>query len=108
MREIRFDVASPEADEKLDFDLETMLEPPYRVFIVNDEITPYDFVVMILQRIFQLDPLQSEAVTFEAHHNGRAYVATYPLNEAQKRVGKAHFAAQLEGYPLTFTIEPEE
>lgn len=108
MIDIRCDVASPEADEKLDFDLETMLEPPYRVFIHNDEITPYDFVVMVLQRIFQLTPLQSEAVTFEAHHNGQAYVATYPQSEAQKRVGRAHFAAQLEGYPLTFSIEPEE
>ena len=28
-------------------------------------------------------------------------------SEAEKRVGRAHFAASLEGYPLTFTIEPE-
>jgi ATP-dependent Clp protease adapter protein ClpS len=44
---------------------------------------------------------------FTAHYNGLAYVTTLPLNEAQKRVSKAHFAAQLEGYPLTFSIEPE-
>jgi ATP-dependent Clp protease adapter protein ClpS len=42
-----------------------------------------------------------------AHTSGIAYVATLPLKEAQKRVGKAHFAASLEGYPLMFTIEPE-
>jgi len=41
-----------------------------------------------------------------AHLNGQALVAMLPLSEAKLRVGKAHFAAQLEGYPLLFTIEP--
>jgi ATP-dependent Clp protease adaptor protein ClpS len=83
------------------------LEPPYRVFIHNDEVTPYDFVVMVLLRFFGLTPLEAEHVTFAAHTSGIAYVATLPRSEAEKRVGRAHFAASLEGYPLTFTIEPE-
>ena len=82
-------------------------EPPYKVLIHNDDVTPYYFVVIILQKIFELTPLEAEHVTFVAHTNGLAYVATYPRTEAQKRVGKAHFAASLEGYPLMFTIEPE-
>jgi ATP-dependent Clp protease adaptor protein ClpS len=86
---------------------EDALEPMYRVLIHNDEVTPMDFVVMILQRIFELLPLQAEHVMFVAHYTGMAYVCTLPLGEAQQRVGKAHFAAQLEGYPLLFTIEPE-
>ena len=65
-----------------------------------------DFVVIILQRIFQLAPLEAEHVMITAHFNGLALVATLPESEAKKRVGKAHFAAQLEGYPLMFTIEP--
>jgi ATP-dependent Clp protease adaptor protein ClpS len=66
-----------------------------------------EFVVMILQRIFGLTSAESEHVMFTAHYTGLAYVTSLPLNEAKSRVGKAHFAAQLEGYPLTFTIEPE-
>ncbi len=83
------------------------LEPNYKVFIHNDDVTPYEFVIVILQKIFEQLPMQAEHITFVAHTSGIAYVATYPKTEAQKRVGKAHFAAGLEGFPLKFSIEPE-
>ena len=104
-------VVKAEVEWDVDTDLEQAteeeLEPLYRVLIHNDDVTPMDFVVVILQRIFQLTPLASEHVMVTAHFEGIAYVTTLPLSEAKKRVGKAHFAAQLEGYPLRFTIEPE-
>jgi ATP-dependent Clp protease adaptor protein ClpS len=83
------------------------LEPPYKVFVHNDNVTPYDFVVMALLRFFGLTSLEAEQVTYLAHISGVAYVTTLPRSEAEKRVGRAQFAASLEGYPLTFTIEPE-
>ena len=83
------------------------IEPPVRVFIHNDDVTPFDFVIIVLQRFFDLNPLEAEHVTHIAHVTGIAYVTTLPKSEAEKRVGQAHFAAGLEGYPLTFTIEPE-
>lgn len=82
-------------------------EPPYKVFVHNDNVTPYDFVVMALLRFFGLTSLEAEQVTYLAHISGVAYVTTLPRTEAEKRVGRAQFAASLEGYPLTFTIEPE-
>jgi ATP-dependent Clp protease adaptor protein ClpS len=88
-------------------ELAELLEPRYKIFIHNDDVTPFDFVIMVLQRFFELDLFQAEAVTFTAHTEGVAYVATLPRAEALQRVGKAHFAASLEGYPLTFTVEPE-
>ncbi len=45
---------------------------------------------------------------YPAHFNGAAYVLTLPKAEAQNRIGRAHFAAGLEGYPLRFTMEQEE
>jgi ATP-dependent Clp protease adaptor protein ClpS len=98
-----------DVERELDRGLDTAesLESMWRVFIHNDDVTPYDFVVSVLQRIFELEPPAAELVTFTAHSAGIAYVATLPKTEAQQRVGKAHFAASLEGFPLTFTIEPE-
>jgi ATP-dependent Clp protease adaptor protein ClpS len=90
-----------EVDQSIEY------EPMARVIIHNDEVTPYDFVILILQKIFQLNPLTAEHITFVAHTSGQAHVTTLPLSEARKRVGKAHFAASLEGYPLMFTIELE-
>lgn len=98
-------VIQPEIGE--DTEQSEAVEPPVRVFIHNDEVTPYDFVVVVLQRFFNLSPLEAEQVTYTAHISGVAYVVTLPKSEAEKRVGQAHFAAGLEGYPLTFTIEPE-
>lgn len=98
-----------ERDVETDLDKSTdeAEEPRAKVLIHNDDVTPMEFVVIILQRIFELTSFQAEHVMFVAHYTGMAYVCTLPLSEAQKRVGKAHFAAQLEGYPLLFTIEPE-
>lgn len=99
-------------DQELEFDLEQEQnldeEPPYRVLIHNDDVTPMDFVVNILLKIFKLMLPEAEMVMLIAHTRGIAYVQTLPKSEAKSRVGKAHFAANLEGYPLKFTIEPEE
>ncbi len=86
---------------------ETELEPLYRVIIHNDNVTPMDFVVNILQRIFMLGADRALDIMFTAHVTGLAYVQTLPRTEAQTRINKAHFAAGAEGYPLHFLMEPE-
>jgi len=88
-------------------DEETELEPLYRVLIHNDNVTPMDFVVNILQRIFMLGADRATDIMFTAHITGIAYVQTLPKTKAQTRIGKAHFAAGLEGHPLHFSMEPE-
>ena len=82
-------------------------EPPYRILIHNDDITPMDFVVHVLTTIFMLSNPRALEVMFSAHFSGMAYVQSLPRSEAERRIGKAHFAAGLEGYPLTFTMEEE-
>lgn len=97
-----------EKEEALDEEQQEEKEPPWKVLIHNDDVTPYNFVVAILIRIFELTPIIAEHVTYLAHTKGVALVAVLPKSEAERRVGKAHFAARLEGFPLTFTLEPEE
>lgn len=108
----RIEIWLEQTGQDVEWELETHqeadLEPNCRVFVHNDEVTPYDFVIIVLQRFFDLNPLAAEHVTYMAHTAGVAYVTTLPCPEAHKRVGKAHFAASLEGYPLTFSVEPEE
>jgi ATP-dependent Clp protease adaptor protein ClpS len=86
---------------------ETELEPVYRVIIHNDDVTPMDFVVTILGRIFFISGPAAVQIMYTAHYTGAAYVQSLPRSEAQNRIGRAHFAAALEGYPLRFTMEPE-
>lgn len=84
------------------------LEPPWRVIVHNDDVTPFDFVINVLTSIFKLSAEIAEHVTLTAHVTGRAHVVTRPRREAETLVAKAHFAACLEDFPLTFSLEPEE
>jgi ATP-dependent Clp protease adaptor protein ClpS len=86
---------------------EPELESLYRIIIHNDDVTPMDFVVVILERIFFIRGSGAVDIMYMAHVRGAAYVQTLPKTEAQSRIGRAHFAAGLEGYPLHFTMEPE-
>ena len=103
--------APPEAQPDIRLDempvAETELEPPYRILIHNDDVTPFDFVMAVLRAVFFLSGRQAMAVTTRAHVTGIAYVMTLPYEEAKYRVGKAHTLARAAGYPLTFSIEPE-
>lgn len=87
---------------------EVELEKPYRVIIENDDVTPMDFVVMVLCHIFALDLDRAVRVMLQAHHEGQALVATLPFHEAQERVYAAHTLAREAGYPLSFHLEPDD
>ena len=86
---------------------ETELEPLYRVIIHNDHVTPMDFVVHVLKNLFNQSNSRAAEIMFTAHFYGIAYVQTLPKSEAERRINRAHSTAELEGYPLQFSMEPE-
>jgi len=87
---------------------ETQLEPPYKVLLHNDDVTPYDFVVNVLRTVFGFSLPKAVVVTQAAHFKGIALVGVYPQEDAKYKVGQAHGLARAEGFPLTLTIEPAE
>lgn len=101
-------VRTPTPDVEATVEQTVELEPPWRVIIHNDDVTPYDFVIHVLKTIFKLSGEIAEHITWIAHTTGKAHVVTRPKREAELLVAKAHFAARLEDYPLTFTLEPDE
>jgi len=98
---------TPEIEVDEDLRQEAAFEPLYRVIVHNDEVTPMDFVVHVLTRIFALLQPDAVEVMFTAHYHGEAVVQILPKSEAEKRINKAHFAAGVEGYPLHFSLETE-
>ena len=82
----------------------------YRVLIHNDPITPMDFVVMLLAKVFSKNLGDATAIMLEAHKNekGVALVVVEPLERAEFHVDRAHSYARTAKFPLTFSIEPEE
>lgn len=71
----------------------------------SDEITPMEFVVRVLQRFFMLNQAAATEIMYNAHFHGTAYVQTLPRKVAANRVAMARFAAGIENYPLTFSLE---
>ena len=100
-------------DTDTDIDLEFVvvsdeeLERPYRVIIHNDNVTTFEFVINILVTIFAVTFARATRIAYEAHSRGNAYVCTLPLEQAKSKVFKAQDTARQQGFPLTFTIEPE-
>lgn len=87
---------------------QTELDRPYRVIIENDDVTPMDFVVMVLTGIFALGMQEAIDVMLVAHHHGEALVTILPYQEASDKVYRAHDMAAQNGFPLRFYLEPAE
>lgn len=99
--------STPKITEDIEERAEEGEEPPYRVTVHNDHVTPMNFVLYVLQFIFMLAGPRAVQVMYTAHFHESAYVDTLPKSEAQLRIHRAHVSARLAGYPLLFTMERE-
>ncbi len=80
----------------------------YKVILLNDDFTPREFVVRILKAEFRMNESQARAVMMTAHQRGACVVGVFVQDVAETKATRATDAARKEGYPLLFTIEPEE
>ena len=89
-------------------DEEAALEPRYRVLIHNDPVTTFEYVVRILGDLFFLSGELAEHVAWTAHTHGDAVVVIRSRAEAETLARAANGRARGDGFPLTFTTEPDE
>jgi ATP-dependent Clp protease adaptor protein ClpS len=86
---------------------QAVFDAQHRVLIHNDDVTPFDFVIVVLRSVFQLSHEIAEHVALTAHLTGLALVLVRPKAEAERLVARAHMAARIEGFPLSFSLEPD-
>ncbi|WP_217575810.1 ATP-dependent Clp protease adapter ClpS [Mesorhizobium sp. GbtcB19] len=80
----------------------------YKVILVNDDFTPREFVVSVLKGEFKLSEDQAHRVMITAHTRGVCVVAVFTKDVAETKATRATDAGKAKGYPLLFTVEPEE
>ena len=80
----------------------------YKVILLNDDFTPRDFVVVVLRAEFRMTQEEAHRVMITAHRRGVCVVAVFARDIAETKAARATDMARAEGYPLTFTTEPEE
>jgi len=82
-------------------------KPPqlFQVVMLNDDYTPMEFVVMVLQQYFQRDPDTATLIMLKIHHEGRGVCGVYTKDVAATKVELVLTAARREGHPLQCIME---
>jgi len=82
------------------------LEPTlYKVVLLNDDYTTMEFVVHVLETIFQRSPAEAYQIMMHVHVNGRGIAGIYPWELAETKAAKAVSEARDSGYPLQAITE---
>jgi len=81
-------------------------EPPlYRVVLINDDFTPMEFVVNILEGIFGMQRTRATQVMLEVHTKGKGICGVYNFEIAETKVAQVMGIAQQHQHPLLCTME---
>lgn len=77
----------------------------YSVVLLNDDYTPMQFVIEILETLFQKSPAEAYRIMMHVHTNGRGVAGIYPWEVAETKVDTVLTFAREAGHPLQATIE---
>ncbi|MBT0958332.1 ATP-dependent Clp protease adapter ClpS [Alphaproteobacteria bacterium KMM 3653] len=85
----------------------TAKPPLYKVLILNDDYTPMEFVVHVLERFFGMSHAQSFELMLVVHKKGLAVVGVYSNEVAETKVAQVMDFARRHQHPLQCTMEKE-
>jgi ATP-dependent Clp protease adaptor protein ClpS len=81
-------------------------EPPlYNVILLNDDYTTMEFVMSILETLFQKSPAEAYRIMMQVHRTGRGLAGVYTFEVAETKVEQVASLASEAGYPLRAAIE---
>jgi ATP-dependent Clp protease adaptor protein ClpS len=81
--------------------------PLYHVFLMNDDYTTMDFVVHVLERIFNKSTVEATQIMLHVHKNGKGLAGTYTRQIAETKIGAVHGLAREQEFPLRCSMEKE-
>ena len=98
-----------EHDSEVLTESETRLEKPklYKVILHNDDFTTMEFVVFVLQYVFNREDIDAFTIMLKVHNEGLGIAGIYPYEVANMKAEKAMNLARAREYPLLCTVEEE-
>ncbi|NOQ82111.1 MAG: ATP-dependent Clp protease adapter ClpS [Methylophaga sp.] len=81
--------------------------PKYRVLMMNDDYTPMDFVIEVLEGLFSMGHENATKTMMQVHTEGQAQCGIFTFEIAEAKVEQANSYAQQHGHPLQCTMEEE-
>lgn len=79
--------------------------PLYQVMLLNDDYTPMDFVVGVLQQFFSMDLEKATQVMLHVHTRGRGVCGLYTREVAETKVAQVNEYSRMNQHPLLCTME---
>ena len=85
------------------------LQPPvmWRVLLHNDDYTTQEFVVWVLETVFQRPPSEAFIIMMKVHRSGLGIAGIYTRDVAETKVAATKRLAEQQEFPLLVTMEPE-
>ena len=81
--------------------------PRFKVILYNDDYTPMEFVVQVLEKVFGKSPSAATQIMLQIHRGGHGVAGVYVLQIAETKVSTVHRMAEERGYPLRAGVEKE-
>jgi ATP-dependent Clp protease adaptor protein ClpS len=79
----------------------------YKVVLINDDYTPMEFVVLILEKFFQMDSEKATQVMLQVHTQGKGICGVFTREIAETRVALVDGYAKQNEQPLLCTMEAD-
>ena len=79
----------------------------YKVVLLNDDFTPMEFVIFILQSFFQKSLEEATTIMLHVHQNGVGICGVYTFEVAETKVSEVMDLARQHGHPLQCTMEKD-
>ncbi|MDC0609486.1 ATP-dependent Clp protease adapter ClpS [Vibrio sp.] len=85
----------------------TAVQPPamYNVLLLNDDYTPMDFVIDVLQKFFTMDIDKATQTMLAVHYEGKAICGTFTAEVAETKVAQVTMYSRENEHPLLCTME---
>ncbi len=77
----------------------------FRVLLLNDDFTPMDFVVQVLQQIFAKNREQATQIMLRVHNEGAGLCGIYPRDIAETKLNQVAMLAREHQHPLQCVME---
>ena len=80
--------------------------PMFQVVLLNDDYTPMEFVVHVLQKFFMKNQEDAMRIMLQVHHEGKGVCGVYPEDIAATRISQVSQYARSRQHPLQCVMEP--
>jgi ATP-dependent Clp protease adaptor protein ClpS len=98
-----------ESDIQIDEKVKQTAQEPkhWKVILLNDDYTPMDFVIQVLQEIFKHSQDTATNITMQIHNEGSGIAGVYSFEIAEVKAVEATTLARSNGFPLQVKMEEE-